>query len=314
VSMNARNRLNGVSVNVPDIGKVLVAKLSKDRRNKHVSNGWIKYYELLSPLMVKDDKDKRAFFNAELPGSGIMALERLDQRRTYRWVASSLVPSEGTSALKDSYGLFRDNPSRWLMTPDNDGDCTKLPNVIDLAARAGAIDLYSHDAGMDISDNFDDEEFINLKLHVGCALVGFLCLNRGGKFVVKGFMSFTRLGRWLIKRYMDLFDSASLIKPTASRDRNDEYYLVGKGYRGLNVELEEVMKAILLGSVPDAQSLDAAPWPSPLTRVELSPISDFFVERIKHQVIAIDDIVRKRLPKDLERKADAWIVRYGLNK
>jgi hypothetical protein len=177
-------------------------------------------------------------------------------RQAFDWRASSLAWGDDVSALGDHYGLYAHNKDKWLMEvgggpASNNGDATVLSNLLDFAAKVGpdaalggkasGVDLYSHDAGIDVSNDFNDQENANAKVHLGCALAGLMTLRRGGSFIAKQYTCFETLTWGLIIVYACLFDEFYLCKPLTSRPYNSEIYLVGKGFRGLSPVVRSVL-------------------------------------------------------------------------
>jgi 23S rRNA U2552 (ribose-2'-O)-methylase RlmE/FtsJ len=203
------------------------------------SNAWLKFWEIFHafPLVTEGIK---VFFNAELPGSSLTALNHY--MRTYypdddyKWVASSFV---GKGALGDTYGYVKKYPNNWLMNKSNNGDMTIINNVLDLSQRAGAVDLYCHDAGLDIGSNWEDQESLNYKLHLGCAIAGLKSLKIGGNFVGKQYTCFETRTWELLQIYTLMFTKFYLFKPKTSRLRNSEIYLIGLGFKGMSEDVEK---------------------------------------------------------------------------
>lgn len=225
---------------------------------KNVTNAWMKYWEIYSHFQFAPTS---AFFNAELPGAALSAFNHYMKSQhpdiSFDWRASSLVPTlddVGSTALDDSYGLWEMNKDKWLMNVGvgpagsyrNNGDAMNIDNILDFARKVGpesefgGVDLYSHDAGMDTTggdptnvDSFNQQEIINAKLHLGCALSGLLTLKRGGAFIAKQYTFFETFTWNLIIIYAQMFDKFYICKPNTSRPYNGEIYLVGKGFRGI---------------------------------------------------------------------------------
>lgn len=206
-----------------------------------VTNAWIKYYELWN--IIKPRKDIiNIFCNAELPGASISAFNHYCDTHDlkYHWWASSYMPDGVGTMLGDTYGIFKANRNNWLMNEKNNGDCTVLKNLLDFEKRIGpeseigGMDLYSHDAGLDISpEEYNKQEEKNTHLHLGCALAGFLTLRRNGNFVAKQYTYFTKLNIELIVLYSTMFEKFYITKPLTSRPYNSEIYLVGLKFIGM---------------------------------------------------------------------------------
>lgn len=229
-----------------------------------VSNSWFKYYEIFGHFCrdILAARKPSVFFNAELPGGSLAAWNHFCLGRT-NWFASSLWPGEeatDNTALPDRHGLYSRNPGHWLMGPNapgigrgkpghaSRGDATSIECIEYWqreCGRSGGVDLYSHDAGMDASSDYNNQELINARLHLGCALTGLLTLREGGTFIAKHYTPFETCTISLIAALAGEFANFYLVKPESSRARNSEIYLVGKGYRGVNEPLVEKMKSLI---------------------------------------------------------------------
>lgn len=151
-----------------DIYKPLRFKIETDSDARHVSNAWLKYWEIFNIYCdFRPTLPIKAFFNAELPGAALCAFNHYmcSNNIPYSWQASSYA-----DGLGDTYGLLAHNREKWLMDDKNNGDMTKIENI--LAISGEKVDFYSHDAGIDVSEDFNNQETLNAKIHLGCALAG----------------------------------------------------------------------------------------------------------------------------------------------
>ncbi len=292
-----------------DIYKPLRYEIERSFNAKPVTNAWMKYWEIYHQYGLIPDPARNhgqgqkftAFFNAELPGAALCALNHymktLRPGVTFDWWASSLAPehiiapdsreaglAQGSlittsAALGDTYGLYEMNRDRWLMGDNNgyvnNGDATILDNLLDFAARigpnstVGGVDLYSHDAGIDVSDDFNNQELANAQVHLGCAIAGFLTLKVGGAFIAKQYTYFEAFTHNLIIIYATMFEEFYLCKPLTSRPYNSEIYLIGKGFKGMSNEIYTLLTTRLVNfntSPFVASELFAAQSMEPLIR------------------------------------------------
>ncbi len=250
---------------------------------KNATNAFLKYYEMAYEFYPFGDAPRRvtAFFNAELPGSSMVAfnhyMRTVHPRIDYQWYASSLMAPdlrEGSHGLSDQYGYYAKNRSRWMMGGDsNDGDMTSVDNILDVAARlgpasdVGGVDIYSHDAGIDVSGaesgevRYDIQEDANMWLHLGCAIAGLLTMRTGALFIAKQYTLYRTFTWNLILFYSTLFERFYLTKPLSSRPTNSEIYLVGVGFRGVDRAAVDVL-------VDRLRRRDSTPlWPQPAVRL-----------------------------------------------
>ncbi|QYB17447.1 cap-specific mRNA (nucleoside-2'-O-)-methyltransferase [Pacmanvirus S19] len=240
--------------NTVDIYKPMRWYIEYNFNAKHVTNAWMKYYEIYTEYDLVTAKSSKyvAFFNAELPGAALCAFNHFMKTRNldFTWYGSSFI-SDDSSTFGDFYGIYVNNKNNWLMSDTNNGDMTCINNILDIADKIGpksligGVDFYSHDAGMDVSCDFNNQELINAKLHLGCALAGFLTMKVGACFIAKQYTFFEKLSSDLIMIYSQLFSEFYICKPLTSRPYNSEIYLIGKGFKGI----DDVKKSILINKL-----------------------------------------------------------------
>jgi 23S rRNA U2552 (ribose-2'-O)-methylase RlmE/FtsJ len=228
----------------------LKSTLSRRYNAQHCTNAWLKYYEIYSKFgvieKIAESGAVNSFHNAELPGASICALNhymKTNMRQTeFHWYASSLL-ADDSRALSDLYRLYECNPEHWLMSekfksPKSDvpvhscnGDTTLLENIDYYKSHLGdLVNLYSHDAGVDASSDYNNQEVMNSKVHLGAALAGLETLQKGGVFVAKQYTYFDKVTIYLMYKYANLFTEFYIFKPLTSRACNSETYFVGIGY------------------------------------------------------------------------------------
>lgn len=213
-----------------------------------VTNATIKIYEIISQMKLINSKETNVFCNAELPGSFIVGINHyiktMYKNGIFRWVASSYLSDTGT--LGDNYGIFENNRTHWLMDRTMNGDLTEKNNIIELTNRVfekfpNGVDLYTSDAGFDVSTNYNEQEEQTLLLNYGQILSGLFTLKQKGSFVTKQFTYFTSFNKSLISLLTTLFDELYIIKPVTSRPLNSEIYIIGKNFKGISSELKEYL-------------------------------------------------------------------------
>lgn len=268
-----------------------------------VTNATMKMYEILerADIVPRVAPRVRAFCNAELPGAFLVAVNAYVRGRggSLDWVASSYAPEAAAEAgdagdvFGDDYGLYSGNRDRWLMGPPPNarlpgapplsGDVTDPAVVRALAAdvhRRFAADapgvesgatLYTSDAGIDVSADYNRQEELTALLNFGQILSGLLALAPGGALVTKQYTFTTRFSRELIALLAGVFDRVDVSKPLTSRPANSEVYLVASGFAGLEAATAEALLGRLAefragagrGRTPcDAPSLLAVPCPA----------------------------------------------------
>ncbi len=216
-----------------------------------VSNAWFKMYELCTQFKLFDTNKEvlETFHNAEFPGNFIIALNHFVYTKTkvkcLDWKASSYInPEEGT--LPDSLKLYELCKSRWMMDKyKNNGDTTNMEVIKNFPKN---VDLYTADAGIDVSSDYNKQEELLAKINLGSVLAGLLSLkigsditNVGGSFINKQFTWFKAETISLIYIIFLSFDSVYITKPVSSRALNSEIYLVGLGYKGISDDIKNKM-------------------------------------------------------------------------
>lgn len=223
-----------------DVYKMLLKKV-RALNGQCVSNAWLKFMEIFKFIESSICREGlNVFMNAELPGAAICALNHFMKNRNinYTWTASSFMPVSGKAQLEDRYGLLECNPENWLIrstetgSEEFTGDMTDSKQVkicIDLYKQKnnGRCDLYTSDAGMDVSSNYAGQEEMNFKLHLGCAIVGLSCISLGGTLICKHYTFYQDSSKALLWYYQQFFETVTLMKPVTSRPYNSETYVVG---------------------------------------------------------------------------------------
>jgi hypothetical protein len=249
----------GKILRIVDCYKGLRTKIIREKNGQVVTNAWLKMYEILCQLGLIEYASKDSvllFGNAELPGSFMCACNQYIKtvaRAELKWVASSLYPDDvslvavNNDTLGDQHGLYACNKQNWLMDAPNmqgegkmrnNGDVTIGANLVNLAFRAeerlgGKPQLYTADAGIDVSNDFSDQERLNLKIHYGQALGGLLSLQLQGCIVLKHYTITLPFTISLVVVLSCLFKELYITKPMTSRPTNSETYIVGKGFKGI---------------------------------------------------------------------------------
>jgi hypothetical protein len=184
-----------------------------------ITNAWLKMWEMSKEL---DMPSSCVFFNCEFPGAFVASLQTRNTNMT--WCASSIMDD---GCLQDSYHLYRDNPTSWIMDQDV-GDVTKSHSVRALAQRCLAKfkpTLYVSDGATDIGNEFDREEELNAHIHLGQVTTGLLVMRPGASLLVKTFTMFGDWSRAIVHVLRQSFVSVEIVKPVTSRPCNSEVYL-----------------------------------------------------------------------------------------
>jgi cap2 methyltransferase len=310
-----------------------------------VTNAWLKMYELmnfLQPQLAKCKKPFHSFHIAEAPGNFLLAINhklRTDYSSVeWDWLANSywdLYSSGNVHYLEDQYGLIRAFPDKWIFGADGDGDITSPANLRSFSQTVrerfpnGCQFMTSDVKYVPIDVNFDEEERINLPVHLGHLLCALLTLEKGGTMILKEFTLFEGPSVALVYLMSCCFKQVRIVKPETSRPANSEIYIVGLGYQKNLSQLQfealyNIMEyirylntdagspAIFLQSDVPKSFVDK------LIRIEsaLAKLQMQFIERNlelfeRYQEVPFSQIQRELAPIR-ERAAEEWIKKMGV--
>ncbi len=234
------------------------------RLKYRVSNAFCKLWEIYS--IDKDllplKPNPHMFLVAEAPGQWIYSsnhyyktkyidtLKSQNEKNNSQiiWKANSLNPKhpinikEFGNVFGDDYGFIRKYPENWLYGKDETGNIFSLENqkwYHDYAKQVDHFDLVTGDAGLD-GDNLQ----VLQKLEFAClGMIASVC-SIGSNCIMKHFTSLTNnlkesektngfFVNYLYLYYL-LFDELKLIKPVTSNPNSGEFYVIGKGFRGIS--------------------------------------------------------------------------------
>ncbi len=216
-----------------------------------VTNAWLKMFELcaylrphLDAISKKRIKKFNSFHLAEAPGNFILAINHFISTNyksvDWNWLASTYVDlyagEKNPKYFGDYYGLMEKYPENWYYGSDCDGDITSVNNILSFrnrVKRLGELHLITSDvkycpAG---EHNFDEEERINLPVHLGHLLCTLACLSKGGIAILKQFTLFENPSIAMMWILNHAFKQVKIVKPVTSRPANSEIYIVCIDYR-----------------------------------------------------------------------------------
>lgn len=181
----------------------------------------------------------------------------------YKWIANSLNPNcelnyrdfGSNFTIKDEYKIIKNNANRWLWGADNSGNICRSINIKwyrDYLTRTGKTTLVTGDAGF----TTDAPPIVLQQLEIAQMIMVMATCGIGGSCVIKHFTpymksdptgsikSFGTFYNMLYTYYMT-FDYVSLFKPYCSNPNSGEFYIIGKGFKGISDNnLNELYKII----------------------------------------------------------------------
>ena len=216
-------------------------KLLKGKFNMQVStNAAMKMHEMICQLDLLKNGMK-IFCNAELPGAFLCTIHHYmtTHNLTYTAYASSYIGyDENPELFSDRYGIWMRHPDMWVMGKNYrfvkrddkiDGDVTNI-DCLKEYEQLLQVDLYTADAGIDVSSDYSAQEDITLFINYGQILCGLLCLANDGKLITKQYTYNNPFSRSTITMLAYVFKRFYIVKPLTSRPGNSEIYLYGDGF------------------------------------------------------------------------------------
>jgi len=230
--------------------------IAKKYSGEIVTNAWLKMYELTRYLPLKRSSESTTPNNkyttislAEAPGNFLLAINHFIKTHRpdteWTWYANTYLPSKTSSGsseyLDDDYGLIGKYPHLWLYGEDGTGDITSSANLRHISnSIPQKVDLVTSDVKyVPININYDEEEKINIPVHMGHTLGSLILLEKGGTAILKELSFFEMSSVCLLLLLCSTFDSVKIVKPLTSRPTNSEVYVVCTGYKK-NLTMEQV--------------------------------------------------------------------------
>jgi len=236
-----------------------INKYNKKSIKHMVSNAYCKLWEIFESVdgLMPNHKDVKVFLIAEAPGQWIHTItDYIKKRRpnveNFDWRANSLNPWNpiniklfGEDIVKDTYGLIKNFPDKWLWGDTGTGDIMNIDNLKwyhKYCQNWGKIDLITGDAGLQ-----SDDPMIYQKLELAQVLMVASVSSVGSNCVIKHFLPYISYlpitweasGFFVnyIYLYYLMFEEVIMIKPLTSNPVSGEFYLVGKKFIGMSEDI-----------------------------------------------------------------------------
>jgi len=201
-----------------------------------------------------------------------------DSNDKYEWIANTINPYNKTTKNlfgfehSDNNNLIKDNYDKWLFGNDTTGNLTNIQNIksiinniknsknkVDLIISDNYNSNMYSDSGMNI-DNSIIDTYTSQKIDLSHVISVIACSTIKGSCCVKHFIPYVKIDKntpientiylnnffiGYLYLYYTLFDSISLYKPNTTNADNGEFYVVGKGFKGINEEqLDNLFKLL----------------------------------------------------------------------
>jgi hypothetical protein len=205
---------------------------------------------------------------------------KLINNNNYEWMANTINPYNKNNKkvfgieYNDNNNLIKDNYNKWLFGNDNSGNLTNIQNIKTIMNEIKNTKNNTHKVNLIISDNYNSnmysdngrdnsntlDTYTSQKIDLSHVISVIACSTSGGSCCVKHFIPYVKIDKsssientidlnnffiGYLYLYYTLFDSISLYKPNTSNADNGEFYVIGKGFKGVNDEqLESLFKLL----------------------------------------------------------------------
>ena len=239
----------------------------------------------------------------------------------YEWIANSLNPYNKSTknkfgngnVLGDDYNLIKNNYDKWLWGSDNTGDITNINNIKSIknaiydssgGSNSSNGNLYSKKkVDLIISDGnmiIETDELLKQKLDLAQVISVIACSRLGSDCCVKHSIPYKNLNTnsidsidsveasgmfigYLFLYYVS-FESMSLFKPNSSNPDTSEFYVICKGFKGIEKSQLESLYNFLDKFELNSSIIEKSKIPSTF----LSQINNFLESMSDTNILSIE--------------------------
>ena len=236
---------------------------------KPLSRSYFKMIEMMHFLqffetLPKQQAKIRSAHVAEGPGGFIQALVELCERNKKILASATAMTLKPVDQRvpgwrRASVFLHHHREVKLHFGEDGTGDVYKHGNQESFVEAASpGVHIFTADGGFDFSVNYEIQEKCVFHLLVSSAITGLRCLVQDGVFILKIFDIFSDSTKLLIHLISRCFKEWILYKPALSRPCNSERYFLGRGFRGLPVEVLEQLRLLEDGAIKGVYPVDVS--------------------------------------------------------
>lgn len=234
------------------------------------TGAWLKMFEILKLTdIISYTKEQcgfktrigkifvKTFSTCELPGAFLSAISHIMKTENtdtiHHWYAQSLRPIRNKNSttdnnnnsntntdtkgiLPDQFNIVDKYRRRWLWGATGTGDITDIKNIKSYANafKLRQVSLVTSDCGLNVSDDYNNQELKLDKTNLGQILTAISTLVPKGSCILKMFTFFKASTVSYLRLLYDVFDDIHLVKPLCSKPCNSEIYIVCKGFKGIS--------------------------------------------------------------------------------
>lgn len=257
-----------------------------------VNDKWLSCYEIISSQKVLNGiQSINCLFNDDINGSYMSAT--LHYCYTHDIQINWLANNYGSDSLLHLNNQFyADNSNKWIMDSDFDGNITnplnlRLAQLKIISKVKRGVDLY---VGNVISNN-------NGIIDLGNVFLGLFSLQGGGTIIISIDNILNPMGVSILLLLSNLFKELSIVKSSTTPLHKLSINIVGKGFYGLNKQIEERLM-IILKTYQSINYLKRVDYPfyiySPRVQPQINELMDILNEiYISKQKNKINEILRQ---------------------
>lgn len=316
---------------ITDRYKFLRSIIEKHYNGQHVTNAWIKLYEILETFSTSLKNSKLTTMHlCEAPGAFIPVVNHYvkshNKNYQFDWHAQSLIETEG--ALEDDYKLIEKHRDRWHFGETGDGDILSTKNMIYYRKMKLNPDLVTSDVGISVDmmkihgeAGYNHQEELLLPLNLAQIITALHILKQGANFIFKTFTFFEPLSLSILLYLTHIFNEVHIVKPLASRPANSEVYVVCKGCSKISITELKQLRNI------SQKNLSKDNYICKLSNEFLSEIYEIQEKLVEEQMKHIKfnirvynesrkdyhGVIKREIEKNKKAQRD-WIKRYNLKK
>ena len=320
------NSLNGLLMDKFNNG----IPTKKNKVIRQPSRAWIKMYEIaeIAQLIPRQAPKFKVLCFCEAPGNFILAINHYVKTKTdikkFDWIAQSYNPNaqgpRDYHVIGDDYELMKNYPDNWDFGPKNTGDITDATNIKYYGTVYDDVDLLTADCGTDWGDN----DLFSSKLMYGQLLFILNSLPIGKSFVIKYYVPFIHYPAQLALFYIiyQSFEEISFYKPLQNA-WSPEFYLIGKGYKGINRDLLAHLFDTLNNYNPFLSPIDLQKIPQNFSLQLEKVVCDlvdrfvFYIERYIYYIDIIEEGGNPRfnlVEEHINMRNEEWIKKFKILK
>lgn len=245
VSILEEKKIPEILNDIFDEYKIGVPKyINKNLKLKHnISDSFTKIWEIYTtyPFLIRNKKVLNSYHFGDNPEESLYCTEYYISSRKRDSVINNWSGTCLREEFKDNYHYLKKNPNRWLFGSDKTGSITVSKNVEwyqKIFSSRNKLDLVVCDTNSDSKDitKFQRYEFSKLLMVLATSSKGTNCVIKHKLPFVPGVKNSEKGNGFFINLvyiYYYYFDEIKFYRPVSSSSENQEFYIIGNNFRGI---------------------------------------------------------------------------------